>query len=57
MSLKLEKNNITINVIIIARRVDDDDAMTIASLMADAVVIRPLWGYSPGNKAYNNQLT
>ena len=27
---------------IIARRVDDDDATTIASLMADAVVIRLL---------------
>ncbi len=42
---------------IIARRVNDNDAMTIASLMVDAVVIRPLWGHSPGNKAYNNQLT
>ena len=56
-SLKLEKNNITINMTIIARRVDDDDATTIASLMADAVIIRPLWGHTPGNKAYNNQLT
>jgi hypothetical protein len=42
---------------IIARCVDDEDAMTIASLMVDVVVIRPLWGHSPGNKAYNNQLT
>jgi hypothetical protein len=42
---------------IIARRVDEDDAMTIASLMVDAAVIRPLWGHSPGNKAYNNQPT
>ena len=42
---------------IIARRVDDDDAMTIASLMEDAVIIWPLWGHTPGNKAYNNQLT
>jgi hypothetical protein len=42
---------------IIARRVDDNDATTIASLMVDAVVIRPLWGHSPGNKAYNNHLT
>ncbi len=41
---------------IIARPVDDDDATTIASLMVDAVVIRPLWGHSPGNKANNNQL-
>ena len=56
-SLKLEKNNITINMTIIARRVNDDDAMTIASLMVDAALIRPLWSHSPGNKAYNNQLT
>jgi hypothetical protein len=42
---------------IIARRVNDDDATAIASLMVDAVVIRQLWGYSPGNKAYNNQRT
>jgi hypothetical protein len=42
---------------IIARRVDDDDATTIASLMVDAVVIQPLWGHSPSNKAYINQLT
>jgi hypothetical protein len=42
---------------IIACRIDDDDATTIASLMVDAAVIRPLWGHSPGNKAYNNQLT
>ncbi len=57
MSLKLEKNNITINMTIIARCVDDDDVTTIASLMADAVIIRLLWGHTPGNKAYNNQLT
>ncbi len=56
-SLKLEKNNITINMTIIACRVNNDDATTIASLMADAVIIRPLWGHTPGNKAYNNQLT
>ncbi len=55
--LKLEKNNITINMTIIAHRVDDDDATTIASLMADAVIIRSLWGHTPGNKTYNNQLT
>ncbi len=42
---------------IIARPVDDDDAMMIASHMADAIIIRPLWGHIPGNKAYNNQLT
>ncbi len=42
---------------IIARPVDNDDAMTIVSLMADVVLIRPLWGRTPGNKAYNNQLT
>ena len=41
----------------IAHRVDNNDATTITSLMADAAVIRPLWGHSPGNKAYNNQLT
>jgi hypothetical protein len=41
----------------IARRVDDDDATTIAALMADAVIIRPLWGHTSGNRAYNNQLT
>ena len=56
-SLKLEKNNITINMTIIARCVDDDDATMIASLMADAIIIWPLWGHTPGNKAYNNQLT
>jgi hypothetical protein len=55
--LRLEKNNITINMTIIARRVEDDNATTIASLMVDAAVIRLLWGHSPGNKAYNNQLT
>ncbi len=54
MLLKLEKNNFTINMTIIAGRVDDNDATTIASLMADAVIIRPLWGHTPGN---NNQLT
>ncbi len=56
-SLKLEKNNITINMTIIARRIDNNNAMMIASLMVDAVIIRPLWGHTPGNKAYNNQLT
>ncbi len=40
--LKLEKNNITIDMTIIARRIDDDDVTMIASLMADAVIIRPL---------------
>ncbi len=55
-SLKLEKNNITINMTTIARRVDDDDATTIVSLMADAIIIRLLWGHTPGNRAYNNQL-
>ncbi len=42
---------------IIAHPIDDNDATTIASLMADTVIIRPLWGHTPGNKAYNNQLT
>ncbi len=42
---------------IIARHVTDDDATMIASLMADTAVIRPLWGHTPGNNAYNNQLT
>ncbi len=42
---------------IIACRVDDNDAMTIASIMADAIIIRLLWGHTPGNKTYNNQLT
>ncbi len=42
---------------IIACRVNDDNAMMIASLMVDTVVIRPLWGHTPGNNAYNNQLT
>ncbi len=56
-SLKLEKNNITINMTIIACHVDDDNVTTIASLMADAVIIGSLWGHTPGNKAYNNQLT
>ena len=56
--LKLEKHIfLTNNMTIIARRVDDNDATTIASLMVDAAIIRPLWGHSPGNKAYNNQLT
>jgi hypothetical protein len=55
--VKTIKKNITINMTIIARRVNDDDAMMIASLMADTVVIRLLWGHTPGNNAYNNQLT
>ncbi len=42
---------------IIARCTNNDDETTIASLMVDAVVIRPLWGHTPGNKAYNYQLT
>jgi hypothetical protein len=42
---------------IIACHVDDDDATTIASLMAEAFIIRPLWGHTPGNNTYNNQLT
>ncbi len=42
---------------IIARRINDDDATMIASLMVDTAVIRPLWGHTPGNNAYNNQLT
>ncbi len=42
---------------IIACRVNDDDATMIASLMADTIIIRPLWGHTPGNNAYNNQLT
>ncbi len=42
---------------IIARRINDDIATMIASLMADTVVIGPLWGHTPGNNAYNNQLT
>jgi hypothetical protein len=54
--LKLEKKN-TINMTSIARRVDDNNATTIASLMADTIVIRPLWGHTPSNKPYNNQLT
>ncbi len=57
MSLKQEKNNITINMTIIAYRVDNDNATMIASLMVDAVIIRPLWGHTPSNKAYNNHLT
>jgi hypothetical protein len=57
MLLKLEKKIITINMTIIARRINDKDATMIASLMADTVVIRPLWGHTPGNNAYNNQLT
>ena len=55
--VKTRKKNITINMTIIARRVNDDDATMIASLMADTVVIWPLWGHTPGNNAYNNQLT
>jgi hypothetical protein len=42
---------------IIACHINGDNAMMIASLMVDAVVIRPLWGHSPSNKAHNNQLT
>ncbi len=42
---------------IIACPVNNDDATTIAFLMVDAVLIWPLWGHSPGNKAYNNHLT
>jgi hypothetical protein len=42
---------------IIARCIDNDDEMTIASLMADAIVVWLLWGHTPGNKEYNNQLT
>jgi hypothetical protein len=51
------RKNITINMTIIARCVDDDNAMTIASLMVDAIITWLLWGHTPGNKAYNNQLT
>ena len=58
MSLKLEKHIfITINMTIIARRVNNDNATSIASLMVDAIIIQPLWGHTPSNKAYNNQLT
>jgi hypothetical protein len=42
---------------IIARRINDNNVTTIASLMVDAIVIQLLWGHNPGNKAYNNQLT
>jgi hypothetical protein len=42
---------------IIARRANNDNATMIASLMADTVVMQPLWGHTPGNNAYNNQLT
>ncbi len=42
---------------IIARCINDNDATMIASLMADTVVIRLLWGHTPGNNAYNSQLT
>ncbi len=42
---------------IIARCTNDDDATMIASLMADTIIIWPLWGHTPGNNAYNNQLT
>jgi hypothetical protein len=55
--VKTRKKNITINMTIIARRVNDDNATMITSLMTDTVVIRPLWGHTPGNSAYNNQLT
>ncbi len=26
-------------------------------IMAATIIIRLLWGHTPGNKAYNNQLT
>jgi hypothetical protein len=55
--VKTRKINITINMTIIARRLNNDDATMIASLMADTVVIWPLWGHTSGNNAYNNQLT
>jgi hypothetical protein len=55
--VKTRKKIITINMTIIARRANDDDATMIPSLMADIVVIRLLWGHTPGNNAYNNQLT
>ncbi len=55
--LKTRKKIITINMTIIARRVNDDNATMIASLMADTVIIRLLWGHTPGYNAYNNQLT
>ncbi len=55
--VKTRKKIITINMTIIAHRVNNNNATMIASLMADTVVIRPLWGHTPGNNAYNNQLT
>ncbi len=54
--IKLEEKK-TINMTIIARCVDDNDETMISSLMAEAIVILPLWGHTPGNNAYNNQLT
>ncbi len=55
--VKTRKNNITINMTIIACPVNDDNATRITSLMVDAVLMLLLWGHSPGNKAYNNHLT
>jgi hypothetical protein len=48
---------ISINMTIIACRVNNNDATMIPFLMADTVIIRLLWGHTPGNNAYNNQLT
>ncbi len=42
---------------VIACRVNNDDATMIAFLMVDTAIIRPLWGHTAGNNAYNNQLT
>jgi hypothetical protein len=42
--VKTGEKKITINMTIIAPRVNDEDATMIASLMADTVVIRPLLG-------------
>jgi hypothetical protein len=55
-TLPATKKNVTINMTIIARRFNNNDATMIASLMADTVVIRLLWGHTLGNNAYNNQL-
>ncbi len=52
--VKTRKKNITINMTIIARRVNDDNATMITSLMADTIIIQRLWGHSPSNNAYNN---
>ena len=41
----------------IAHSINDNDAAMMDSLMADTVVIRPLWVQTLGNNAYNNQLT